>query len=41
MLTEAEAGAKAKDLCREHGISDPTFYSWMAKYASMTVAYVR
>jgi hypothetical protein len=24
---EAEAGAKTKDLCRQHGISDATFYN--------------
>ena len=24
VLREAEAGAKTKDLCRKHGISEPT-----------------
>jgi putative transposase len=41
VLREAEAGAKTKDLCRRHGISDATFYNWKAKYAGMTVSEVR
>ena len=41
VLKEAEAGAKTKDLCRRHGISDATFYNWKAKYAGMTVSEAR
>lgn len=41
MLKEAEAGAKTKDLCRKHGISDATFYIWKAKYGGLTVSEVR
>ena len=40
-LQEAEAGAKTKDLCRKHGISDVTFYNWKAKYGGMTVSEAR
>ena len=41
VLREAETGAKAKDLCRKHGISEPTFYNWKAKFAGMTASDVR
>ena len=35
VLKEAEAGTKTGELCRQHGISDATFYKWKAKYAGM------
>jgi len=41
VLNEAEAGAKTKDLCRRHGISEATLYNWKAKYAGMTVSEAR
>lgn len=41
VLKEADAGAKTKDLCRKHGISEATFYNWKAKYGGMTVSEVR
>lgn len=41
VLKEAEAGAKTKELCRKHGISDATFYNWKAKYGGMTVSEAR
>ena len=41
VLKEAEAGARTKELCRRHGISEPTFYNWNAKYAGMTVSEAR
>ena len=38
ILKQADAGMKAADLCREHGISDATFYKWKAKFGGMTVS---
>ena len=32
ILQERDAGATATDVCRRHGISQPTFYKWRAKY---------
>lgn len=38
MLREHEAGAKAGDLARKHGISEATLYNWKAKYRGMDVS---
>lgn len=38
VLREQEAGAKAADLCRKHGISEAAFYNWKAKYGGMEVS---
>lgn len=35
ILKEADAGMLVKDLCRKHGISSPTYYSWKSKYGGM------
>jgi len=37
MFKEQEAGRKVQDICREHGISQPTFYSWKSKYGGLEV----
>jgi len=38
ILKEIEAGAKVAETCRKHGISEPTYYAWKAKYAGMDVS---
>ena len=38
MLKEHQAGLKAADICRKHGISDATFCKYKAKYGGMTVS---
>lgn len=38
ILREAEAGAKAADLARKHGISQATLYNWKAKYGGLEVS---
>ena len=38
ILKEADAGARVKDLCRKHGISDATYYNWKSKYGGMEVS---
>ena len=35
ILKQAEAGAKVDDLCREHGMSNASFYKWRSKYGGM------
>ena len=38
VLKQAEAGTPVLDLCREHGISNATFYKWRAKFGGMDVS---
>ena len=38
ILKQHEAGVKTADLCREHGISEATFYNWKSKYGGMEVS---
>ena len=35
ILKQGDAGIKVKDLCREHGISEATYYNWKAKYGGL------
>jgi len=34
-LRQAEAGMPVKELCRQGGFSDATFYKWRAKFGGM------
>jgi putative transposase len=38
ILRENEAGAKAGDLARQHGVSEGTIYAWKAKFGGMSVS---
>ena len=35
---EHEAGAKAADLCRKHGMSEATLHNWKARYGGLDVS---
>jgi putative transposase len=36
-LKQVEAGRKAEDVAREHGVSKHTIYAWKAKYGGLEV----
>ncbi|MCB1241090.1 MAG: transposase [Verrucomicrobiae bacterium] len=38
ILKEADAGVKVTDVCRRHGISQPTYYSWKSRYGGLGVS---
>ncbi|MGO9452561.1 MAG: transposase [Candidatus Binataceae bacterium] len=41
-LRQAESGTKVGDICREHGISDATFYYiWKKKYSGLGLSELR
>lgn len=35
ILKEADAGMKVADVCRKHGVSEPTYYKWKSKYGGL------
>lgn len=37
-LKEAEAGVPVKELCRKHGFSNASFYTWRSKFGGLEVA---
>ncbi len=41
ILKQAESGKLVKDVCREYGISDATYYNWKAKYGGMEASNVK
>jgi putative transposase len=41
VLKEHQAGIAVAELCRKHGISDATFYTWRSKYGGMEVSDAR
>ena len=38
ILKQQESGVKNADVCREHGISQNTFYTWKSKFGGMSVS---
>lgn len=41
VLKEHQAGIAVADICRKHGMSDATFYSWRDRYGGMEVSDAR
>ena len=35
ILKQAEGGVPLKEICRQHGISNGTFFKWKAKFGGM------
>jgi len=40
ILRQAEGGVPVAELCREHGMSNASFYTWRAKYGGMDASMV-
>ena len=36
-LKQGEAGMPVKELCRNHGFSEASYYTWKAKFGGMSV----
>lgn len=41
ILKQQEAGLKVADICREHGISQATFYKWRSKYGGLDASMLK
>jgi len=41
VLKEVEGSRLVKEVCREYGISDATYYNWKAKYGGMEASDVK
>jgi putative transposase len=38
ILKEQQAGLPVAEVCRKHGISDATFYTWRSKYGGLEIS---
>lgn len=41
ILKQQESGLSVNDICREHGISQPTFFNWKKKYSGMDASHLK
>lgn len=41
VLRTQEDGKKVSEICREFGISEPTFYGWKSRYGGITLSELR
>jgi len=39
-VKQAESGVPISELCREHGMSNASFYKWRAKFGSMDASMI-
>mgnify|MGYP000464924821 CR=1 FL=1 len=40
IVKQAESGVPISELCREHGMSNASFYKWRAKFGSMDASMI-
>ena len=40
ILRQAQGGVPVAELCREHGMSNASFYKWRAKYGGMDASMI-
>ena len=41
ILKEVEGGRMVKEVCREYGMSDATYYNWKARYGGMEASDIK
>ena len=41
IIASQESGRPVSDICREHGISQATFFNWKSKYSGMNVSQLK
>ena len=41
ILKQAENGVSVPELCREHGMSNASFYKWRAKFGGMDTSMIK